>query len=139
MTTAKYYILSYIESLPPNKSAELGRLHEYMLESYPNARLWFLDGKDANGKVVANPNIGYGTTLLKYANGSQREFYRVGLSANTTGLSVYVMGLSDKHYLPSTFAKIIGKAQFNSYCIKFKSLSDIDLNTLYSAIAAGMK
>ena len=91
MTSVKYDILSYLEALPLKKSSDLKSLHEYMVATYPREKLWFLDGKDANGKVVANPNIGYGTTLLNYANGSQREFYRVGLSANTTGLSVYIV------------------------------------------------
>ena len=51
-----------------------------------------------DGKVVANPNIGYGLYTIAYANGSSREFYRIGLSANTTGISVYVLGLDDKTY-----------------------------------------
>lgn len=43
----------------------------------------------ADGKVVANPNIGYGVYPIAYADGSSRESYRIGLSANTTGISVY--------------------------------------------------
>ena len=63
-----------------------------MLAEFPDCRLWFNDGTNEAGKVVANPNIGYGVYTITYADGSSREFYRIGLSANTTGISVYVLG-----------------------------------------------
>ncbi len=101
-------------------------------------RLWFTDGTNDAGKVVANPNIGYGAYTITYANGSQREFYRIGLSANTTGISVYVMGLDDKTYLAHTYGDSIGKASVTGYCIKFKRLADINTDVLLAAIRDGM-
>jgi hypothetical protein len=88
--------------------------------------------------VVANPNIGYGAYTITYANGSSREFYRIGLSANTTGISVYVLGLDDKTYLARTYAASIGKASVTGYCIKFRSLADIHVDVLEAAIRHGM-
>ena len=73
---------------------------------------------------MANPNIGYGEYTITYADGSSREFYRIGLSANTTCISVYVLGLDDKTYLARTLGASIGKASVTGYCIKFKGLSD---------------
>ena len=105
----------------------------------PGCRLWFLDGKDASGKVVSNPNVGYGLRVIRYANGKTKEFYQIGLSANTTGISVYVLGIDDKTYLAQRFAKEIGRASISGYCIKFKSLKDIDLGVLSSAIQAGVE
>jgi hypothetical protein len=32
---------------------------------------------------------------MKYADGTSRDFYQIGLSANTTGISVYIMGIED--------------------------------------------
>ena len=86
-----------------------------------------------DGKVVANPNIGYGEYTITYADGSSREFYRIGVSANTTGISVYVLGLVDKTYLTRTYGASIGKASVTGYCIKFKRLSVIDTETLHAA------
>ena len=65
----------------------------------PDCRLWFLDGKDEKERTVSNPNIGYGFQTMKYADGKTREFYQIGISANTTGISVYVLGIKDKKYL----------------------------------------
>ena len=77
----------------------------------PRPRLWLIDGTNEDGKVVANPNIGYSVYTITYADGSSREFYRIGLSANTTGISVYALGLDDKTYLARTYGASIGEGQ----------------------------
>lgn len=109
-------------------------LHELIVKHFPNERLWFEDGKNEEGKVVSNPNIGYGQYTIHYANGTSREFFRVGISANTTGISVYIMGLSDKSILQEKFGDKIGNAKVTGYCIKFKKMKDIHLETLLEAI-----
>ena len=87
---------------------------------------------------MANPNIGYGSYTINYADGTWREFYRIGLSANTTGISVYVLGLDDKTYLARTYGASIGKASVTGYCIRFRRLSAIDDDVLRAAIHDGM-
>lgn len=113
------------------------QLHDLTVGLAPGCRLWFNDGKDESGKVLSNPNIGYGCYVINYAHGSSREFYRIGLSANKTGISVYILGLEDKTYLVRTFGETIGKASVTGYCIKFKSIKDIDLEVLSAAIRHG--
>ncbi len=100
----------------------------------PKCKLWFLDGKDEKGKTVSNPNIGYGLQAMKLAGGKTREFYQIGLSANTTGISVYIIGIDDKTYLLKTYGKKLGKASVTGYCIKFKTLKDINTDILQAAI-----
>ena len=129
----------YLESIPEPKQTDMRRLHGAILEMNPGCRLWFLDGKDESGKVVSNPNIGYGTLSKKYADGKIKEFYQTGISANSAGLSVYIMGIDDKKYLQEKYAHAIGKASITGYCIKFKALKDIDLEILKGAIQDGMK
>jgi len=127
-------IKEYIASQPDAKQADMQELHKRILKTLPGSKLWFLDGKDEKGKVVSNPNIGYGTQTMKYANGTSREFYKVGLSANTTGISVYIMGIDDKKYLADTYGKRLGKASVTGYCIKFKALKDVDMEVLMEAV-----
>ncbi len=98
-----------------------------------------MDGKDEKGKVVSNPNIGYGLQTITYADGKTKEFYQIGISANTSGISVYIMGIKDKTWLPETYGKIIGNASVTGYCIKFKKLKDINVEILESAIHDGVK
>lgn len=93
-----------------------------------------LDGRNTDGKIVANPNIGYGSINLKYPNNIIKLFYNIGISANTTGISIYFMGVDNKEYLQKNFATKIGKATITGYCIKFKKLKDINLNILKTII-----
>lgn len=131
-------IKKYIAGQPEAKSSELQELHKHILKLMPKCKLWFLDGRDAKGKVVSNPNVGYGSYTIKYADGSSREFYQIGLSGNTTGISVYIMGLKDKTYLTKTYGKTLGKANVTGYCVKFKSLKDINMDVLGEAIRYGV-
>ncbi|MBK7389843.1 MAG: DUF1801 domain-containing protein [Bacteroidetes bacterium] len=137
--TTKSEISSYLLSLSEPKRAEMETLHNHIQILLPKAKLWFLDGKDEKGKVVSNPNIGYGSQTMKYADGTTKEFYQIGISANTSGISVYIMGLEDKKYLIQTYGDSIGKAAVTGYCIKFKKLNDINLEILGKAILDGVK
>src|SRR5438045_9293294 len=110
-----------------------------ILELMPGTRLWYLDGKDEDGRTVSNPNIGYGFQIIKYADGKTREFYQIGLSANTTGISVYILGIKDKKYLAQAYGKKLGKASVSGYCIKFKTLKDINTGILEGAIRYGIE
>ena len=123
-------IETYIAGQPEKKREEMRELHRLALAIAPDCRLWFLDGKDDQGKTVSNPNIGYGHQLIEHAGGKTREFYRIGLSANTSGISVYVIGLDDKTWLARTFGERLGKAKVTGYCIKFRSLRDLDREVL---------
>lgn len=131
-------IKDYIDAQPEPKRSDLEALHQRILQVLPNCILWFLDGKDDKGKIVANPQIGYGLQTKKYADGKTKDFYQIGISANTTGISVYIMGIEDKKYLPETYGKTIGKASVTGYCIKFKTLKDINIDILESAIQDGV-
>ncbi len=137
--SVKDQIKSYIESQVDAKRSDMQAMHTRMLKTFPKCKLWFFDGTDDKGKVVANPNIGYGTQTLRYANGSTREWFRIGISGNTTGISVYVMGLEDKSHLKNAYGSTIGKASVTGYCIKFKALKDVNEEVLWEAIAFGMK
>ncbi|MBE2226308.1 MAG: DUF1801 domain-containing protein [Ignavibacteria bacterium] len=135
----KEQIKNYIESQPEAKRIDMHALHRAILQVMPECRLWFLDGKNSENKVVSNPNIGYGVQTIKYADSKTREFYQIGMSANTTGISVYIMGIKDKKYLAENFGKKLGKASVSGYCIKFKTLNDINIDVLQAAIKYGVK
>ncbi len=134
----KEQIKEYITSQPEPKRSDMQALHQYILQVLPKCKLWFLDGKDSKGKTVSNPNIGYGSYTINYADGTTREFYQIGMSANTTGISVYIMGIKDKKYLAQEFGKKLGKASVTGYCIKFKTLKDINIDILEAAIRYGV-
>ena len=132
-------IKKYLDSQPEPKRSDMEELHRVILQVMPACKLWFLDGKDSAGKTVSNPNIGYGSHTMKYADGTTREFYQIGLSANKTGISVYILGIKDKKYLARTYGKELGKASVTGYCIRFKTLKDINIEILEAAIRFGFE
>lgn len=132
-------IKAYIAAQPEPKRSDMQELHGIILKLVPQCKLWYLDGKDENGRTVSNPNIGYGSRTIKYADGKTKEFYQIGISANTTGISVYILGLKDNKYLAETYGKKLGKASVTGYCIKFKTLHDVNVDILQTAIQDGME
>jgi len=134
----KDQIKEYIASQPDPKRSDMQSLHLLTLQVMPACKLWFLDGKNSENKIVSNPNIGYGSHTIKYADGKTQEFYQIGLSANKTGISVYILGIKDKKYLAEAYGKKIGKASVTGYCIRFKSLKDINVDILEAAIRYGV-
>jgi hypothetical protein len=134
----KKQISDYLAAQPERKRGDMQTLHGMILKLMPDCRMWFLDGKDESGRTVSNPSIGYGLRTITYADGRTREFYQIGLSANTSGISVYIMGLDDKTYLARTYGREIGKASVTGYCIKFSALRNIELDVLGAAIRDGI-
>jgi len=132
-------IQKYLASQLEPKQSDMHELHGIILKVMPECKLWFLEGKDSEGKTVSNPNIGYGLHTMKYADGTTREFYQIGLSANKTGISVYILGIKDKKYLAQTYGKELGKASVTGYCIRFKTLKDINIEILEAAIRFGFE
>ena len=131
-------IQDYLAGQPEPKRDELEALHRRIVELSPDCRLWFLDGRNDDGKIVSNPNIGYGVQTIHYAGGKSRDFYRIGLGANTSGISIYIIGLDDKTVLARTFGKRLGKAGITGYCVKFKRLQDLDMHVLEELIRFGL-
>ena len=132
-------IKNFIAGQSEPKRSEIQKLHHLTLQVIPKCKLWFEDGKNSENKTIANPTIGYGLQTIKYANGSTKEFFQIGISANKTGISVYILGIKDKTYLVRTFGKKIGKASVTGYCIKFKMLKDINIDILEEAIRFGIE
>jgi len=132
-------IKEYITSQPEPKRSDMQELHRITLEVMPACKLWFLDGKNSENKTVSNPNIGYGLHTIKYADGKTREFYQIGISANKTGISVYILGINDKTYLVQAYRKELGKASVSGYCIRFRTIKDINSDILQAAIQYGVE
>ncbi len=137
--TVQEEVEQFIGGQPEPRRGEMQTLHELITRMLPSGKLWFDKGRNSDGKVVTNPTIGYGIQTVRYAGGNTREWFQIGLSPNTTGLSVYILGIADKAFLPLTYGKVIGKATVTGYCIRFRKLEDIRTNMLEAAIRDGIE
>jgi hypothetical protein len=105
-------------------------LHRIILDVRPACKLWFLDGKNIENKTVSNPNIGYGLQTIKYADGKTRVFYQIGMSANKTVTSVYILSIDDKTYLARTYGEKIGNASVTGYWLAARNITENALQFL---------
>lgn len=137
-TNVRELIEGHIASQPESKQRDMRTLHTLILQALPGCRLWFDDGKDGDDKTITNPTAGYGLHTITYADGSTREFFQIGMSANSTGISIYILGIKDRTYLVRTYGKGLGKAKVTGYCIRFRHLADIDTGVLEAAIRDGV-
>ncbi len=96
-----------------------------MLEIAPDTRLWFLDGKDDSGKIVFNPNIGYGAGHPAARTARAWSSIASAFERQHDG-NIDLRHVNDWKYLAQTFGPTLGKASVTGYCIKFKSLADLD-------------
>ena len=132
-------IKKYITGQSEPKRGDMQELNRITLHVLPDCKLWFYSGKNSKNQTVSNPTIGYGRYTIKYANGKTRECFQIGMSANKTGISVYILGVKDKKYLAQTYGKKLGKASVSGYCIRFKTLKDIHIDILEAAIRYGVE
>jgi Domain of unknown function (DU1801) len=137
--TTQEQIETYIAKQPESKRSDMQALHNIILHIMPACQLWFLDGKNSEGKTVSNPNVGYGFQTITYADGKTREFYQIGMCAVKIGISIYILGIQDKKYLAQTYGKTLGKASVSGYCIQFKTLKDINIDVLEAAMRYGLE
>ncbi|MCB0826215.1 MAG: DUF1801 domain-containing protein [Armatimonadetes bacterium] len=132
--TVEEEIRQFISALDDKKRGEIQTLHDLISAALPGCKLWFSDGRNEEGKIVSNPTIGYSFYTIQYANGSEKEFFRIGLSAKASGISVFIMGLEDKEALKKRIGSTIGKAKVTGYCISFNKTKDIDMDVLINEI-----
>ena len=131
-------ITKFLSSQAEQKRSDMQELHRLALRLSPGCALSFFDGKDSKGKMVANPTIGYGSHTMHYADGSTKDVFKLGMTANATGISIHILGVEDKTYLKKTFAKNLGKASLTGYCIRFKGLKDLNIDVVEEVLRYGL-
>jgi hypothetical protein len=125
MSTAEK-ISHHLATLSLEKSAELSRLYQLIHGEIKSKDNHFFDGKNEQGKVIANPTIGFGQCRLTYSDGSFQDTFRLGISANSAGLSIHILGLKDKKFLVDFLGTRLGKAKITGYAIRFGKMRHID-------------
>ncbi len=108
----------YIAQVEEPKRSELQLLHDLIREKLPNFE-----------PVMISNFMGYGQFHYK-GKTCEGEWFRVGLSANKTGISIYICAGDENGYFPEQAKDRLGKASVGRSCIRFKKLADINLDTV---------
>lgn len=110
----------YIANVEEPKRSELQLLHDLVREILPDFE-----------PVMISNFMGYGP--FEYQGKSKScagTWFRVGLSANKTGISIYICAGDANGYFPEQANDRLGKASVGKSCIRFKKLADINLDTV---------
>lgn len=98
-------IKAYIATLPEVKRADIEALHKRILQLWPKCKLWFLNGKDDKGKVVSNPNIGYGFQTKNMLTEKPKHFIKSGSVQPKQGFLFTSLASMIKHIWPKPRGK----------------------------------
>lgn len=110
----------YIAGVEEPKRQELQLLHDLVRKTVPSFEPVMIAGV-----------MGYGQFHYKGKSKScEGEWFRVGLSANKTGISIYICAGDEKGYFPEQVRDQLGKANVGRSCIRFKKLADINLDVV---------
>jgi hypothetical protein len=110
----------YIAAVEEPKRQELQQLHDLVRTLLPKFE-----------PVIISGIMGYGQFHYKgKSKACEGEWFRVGLSANKTGISIYICAGDENGYFPEQARDRLGKATVGRSCIRFKKLSDINLDVV---------
>lgn len=82
--------------------------------------------------------LGYGRYRYRYPTGNGGEAAVVGLASNVRYISLYLLGADDRGYVAERYAPRFPKASIGKSCIRFKRLSDVDVEALRDALSENL-
>ncbi|MGV9365397.1 DUF1801 domain-containing protein [Amycolatopsis sp. NPDC003731] len=115
----------YFAALPEPRQGELRALHALIRESAPHLE-----------PTMEFGTPGYGRYQYRYASGREGAAATVSLASRKGGISLYVACLAGDRYLPELFAERLPKASVGKSCVRFKRLSDVDIEVLGELLRA---
>ncbi len=118
----------YFAQMPEDRREILTFLHTFIQECAPALKPHF-----------AFNMLGYGS--FKYTNYKKQllDWPVVSLANQKNYVSMYVCALENGKYLAEKYAKELGKVSVGKSCIRFKQISDLNLDTLKNIIRAAAK
>ena len=80
--------------------------------------------------------MGYGRFHYRYASGREGDAVKIGVAINKNGLSLHLLAANSKGYVAEQFASRLPKANVGKSCVRFRSLSDLDLEAVAELVRA---
>lgn len=109
----------YIACLEEPRKSDVAFLHAYIKEAVPSLECYIHSGM-----------IAFGRYRYTYATGRKGEWMKIALASNANYISVYASAFCETGYIAELNKDRIGKASVGKSCIRFKRVSDINLDVL---------
>lgn len=97
---------------------------------------WMHAATGSQGVMYGKSIVGYGRSTIRYADGREAPWMKIGFAARSQALTLY--GLLESAPASGLLGKL-GKHSTGKSCLYIKRLSDISEETLLALIAAAAK
>ncbi|MBI5357751.1 DUF1801 domain-containing protein [Candidatus Saccharibacteria bacterium] len=104
------------------RKSDISQLHKIISSEVPDLKPYLFDG-------MSITMVGYGTMHYKSKSGREGDWPIIGLANQKNYISLYICLAKDGKYLPETYGDKLGKVNCGKSCIRFKKLSDLNLET----------
>lgn len=121
-------VAGYLKALPPERRAPMEFLHKLIQKTSPKLKPHF-----------AYNMLGYGSFPYKNYKKEMMEWPIIALASQKNYISLYVCAVEDGKYIAEKNKKDLGKVSVGRSCIRFKKLSDLNLDTVKKVIKAAAK
>lgn len=112
-------IETYIAAIEPSRRQEVEKLHAFIVQTVPNLKPHF-----------ASNMLGYGS--FPYTNYKKQtiSWPVIALASQKNYISLYICALHEGTYLAEKFQDSLGKVSVGKSCIRFKKISDLNLESM---------
>ncbi len=109
----------YIDALEPSRKNEIALLDELIRRVLPSFTPYMQSGM-----------LAYGEYHFRYASGRELDWPAVALANQKNYISLYICLEEGGKYIAELYKDRLPKANIGKSCIRFKKLSDIDLDVI---------
>ena len=110
----------YLDALTEPRCSDLRALHELIRTAVPELEPTMEFGMP-----------GYGKYHYRYRSGREGDWILIGFASNKNYISLYITATTgDGRYLAESYRPRLPKASIGKSCIRFKRLSDVDIEVL---------
>jgi hypothetical protein len=112
-------VKEYFDALPADRREPMEFLHKFIQEAAPSLKPNFIYNMPGYGK-------------FKYKNYKKKEldWPTIALASQKNYISLYVCAVADGEYIAEKYKNGLGKVSVGRSCIRFKKISDLNLETL---------
>ncbi|MGB7859762.1 MAG: DUF1801 domain-containing protein [Acidimicrobiia bacterium] len=125
---------AFLASLPPDEKADMELLDAELTKRFKGRSRLLYEGRFWGGSDQSI--IGYGEISYENRSGERVNWFMVGLARQKAYISMYVNAVGDGGYLLRAYADRLGKVKTGSASISFKSVDDVEMDTLMELVEA---
>ena len=118
----------FLASLPEDSRTDMTAIHGVIAAEMDGLETVLYEGTFWGGSE--QQIIGYGAQMFTRPNGTEVDWFIVGLALQKNYISLYVNAVEDGKYLSETRGKQLGKVKVGKASIGFSGAEAIDLDEL---------